>query len=165
MKLFVCIGSREIETEVGDSAVTLRDRTIIINEDGAQWLVVTDGDTRKLVAVRNEGDETAVYVDGIRFATEIERPIVRQAREILHVGGPGTGGSEFVVPAPMPGLVRHVMVAPGDLVVAGQVLLMLEAMKMENEIRSPRDGKVLSIDVAAGGAIEKGRPLVHLEAS
>ena len=62
----------------------------------------------------------------------------------------------------MPGLIARVEVVPGDEVVPGKGLLVLEAMKMENEIRSGVSGKVLKIHVEKGRAVEKGEPLVTI---
>ncbi len=65
--------------------------------------------------------------------------------------------------APMPGLVVRVTVQPGDVVAAGQGLVVMEAMKMENELRAPAAGTVKSVRVVPGTAIEKGAVLVELE--
>ncbi len=65
--------------------------------------------------------------------------------------------------APMPGLIVRIKVAIGDLVQAGQGLVIMEAMKMENELRSSAAGKVRSISAEEGSAVEKGAVLVELE--
>ena len=67
------------------------------------------------------------------------------------------------VKAPMPGTVVRLAVRPGDPVKKGDVLLILEAMKMENEILAPRDGAVVQIPVQKGSAVETGSVLVLLE--
>lgn len=79
------------------------------------------------------------------------------AGEELGVAGP------VEVAAPMPGLVVSILVAPGDEVEAHQGLVILEAMKMENEIRSPRRGRVKAVRVQAGKAVNQGQTLVILE--
>ena len=61
-----------------------------------------------------------------------------------------------VITSPMPGNILSVNVSAGDTVKKGQVLMILEAMKMENEIMSPCDGKVVSVSVAKGAAVESG---------
>ena len=65
--------------------------------------------------------------------------------------------------APMPGLVVRVNVAVGDEVAAGQGLVVIEAMKMENELRAAAAGRVKAVRVAVGEAVEKGQLLVEME--
>lgn len=67
------------------------------------------------------------------------------------------------VKAPMPGVVLKVQVQQGQAVKAGQVLVILEAMKMENEIMCPRDGWVTAIQAAKGAAVESGTPLFTIQ--
>ncbi|AOG28663.1 biotin/lipoyl-containing protein [Cutibacterium avidum] len=76
-------------------------------------------------------------------------------------GGAGKAG-EGEIPAPLAGTVAKVLVAEGDAVKAGQVLLTLEAMKMETEINAPADGTVKGILVAVGDAVQGGQGLVAL---
>lgn len=71
-------------------------------------------------------------------------------------------GSE-VVSAPMPGTILSVNVNEGDEVKSGDILLILEAMKMENEILAPRDGKVTSIGATKGASVNTGDKLVVIE--
>jgi biotin carboxyl carrier protein len=72
-----------------------------------------------------------------------------------------SGGSDDVI-APMPGTVLSVNVAEGDKVKKGQVLLIFEAMKMENEIVAPREGTVAKVLVSKGAALESGKPVITL---
>ena len=67
----------------------------------------------------------------------------------------GTAGA-VVVNAPMPGNILDVKVKPGDSVKAGDTLLILEAMKMENEISAPQDGTIASVDVRKGDVVDSG---------
>ncbi len=70
---------------------------------------------------------------------------------------PAAGGE--TVNSPMPGTILAVNVAAGDMVKKGQVLMVLEAMKMENEIMSPVDGRIASVQVAKGASVETGAVL------
>ena len=65
--------------------------------------------------------------------------------------------------AVMPGIVRDLMVEPGDRIEKGQALLILEAMKMQNEIRADRTGAIAAVQVAVGDTVEKGAPLLVIE--
>lgn len=67
------------------------------------------------------------------------------------------------VSSPMPGTIVSVAVQPGQSVKKGDVLLVLEAMKMENEIMAPHDAKVTSVQVHKGDSVETGAPLVSLQ--
>ena len=71
------------------------------------------------------------------------------------------GGEQ--VTAPMPGTILSINVAAGDTVKRGQVLMILEAMKMENEIMCPCDGKVASVNTSKGGAVESGTLLCVIQ--
>ena len=73
------------------------------------------------------------------------------------------GGGGGVVTAVMPGRVLRVLVSAGDVVEPRQGLVVLEAMKMENEIAAPRGGTVKAVRVAPGSTVERGDPLVFLE--
>ena len=66
------------------------------------------------------------------------------------------------VSAPMPGKIMSVAVKPGDAVKRGQVLLILEAMKMQNEIMAPSDAKVVDVRVSAGQSVNTGDPMIVL---
>lgn len=96
-----------------------------------------------------------------RFDVQVltEREFRLQKVAPKQAGAAGT----LVVNAPMPGLVKSVMVAEGEQVASGQRLVVLEAMKMENDINAPREGRIAKLHVAAGTVVEGGKPLVTLE--
>ncbi|MEO6214238.1 MAG: biotin/lipoyl-containing protein, partial [Vicinamibacterales bacterium] len=77
-------------------------------------------------------------------------------------GGAVAHGQQAVV-APMPGRVLRVLVAAGDEVAARQAVVVVEAMKMENELRSPKAGRVKEVSVAPGTSVETGRVLIVVE--
>jgi len=87
--------------------------------------------------------------------------VVDPRRKALQLGGANAGG---LLVSQMPGRVVRVMVAVGDAVRKGQPLLVVEAMKMENELKSPIDGVVGDVYVAEGSAIESGAKLVRVDA-
>jgi biotin carboxyl carrier protein len=85
----------------------------------------------------------------------------RRSRRAGAEGGSADGVQS--VTAPMPGRVVRVLVAPGDDVAARQGVVVVEAMKMENELRSPKAGRVREVNVAAGDSVEAGRVLLVVE--
>jgi biotin carboxyl carrier protein len=135
--------------------------------------VTDDGPVRTSVLLLPPGPVTGpstgvvrreIVVDGWRIEVEIEserraalRDRARRGRETAAHGGPTH------VRAIIPGRIVSVSVVPGDPVEAGQQLLVVEAMKMQNELRAPRDGIVSSVAVGAGGTIEVGDLLLVLE--
>jgi pyruvate carboxylase subunit B len=85
---------------------------------------------------------------------------MRTIRDLTAASAVASGPAPLV--APMPGLVVRVNVVVGDLVVAGQGLVVVEAMKMENELRAAAPGVVVALRAVAGTAVEKGAVLVEL---
>jgi glutaconyl-CoA/methylmalonyl-CoA decarboxylase subunit gamma len=75
---------------------------------------------------------------------------------------PAAPGGVKNVTAPMPGTLLSIAVKPGDKVTQGQLLCVLEAMKMENEIKAGADGTVVSVAVAAGDAVNTGQVILQL---
>jgi biotin carboxyl carrier protein len=86
-----------------------------------------------------------------------------RARTLSQLGGARHGHTGGTVKAPMPGLVKAVNVQPGDRVERGASLVILEAMKMENDLTAPSPGTVREVRVAAGDKVDQGQVLVVLE--
>jgi biotin carboxyl carrier protein len=99
----------------------------------------------------------AVTVGGRRFEIETRDP-----RRFSRKGGGGSSDGAHTVASPMPGKVVRVLVSAGDEVAAGQGLLVVEAMKMQNEMKAPRAGRVLSLAAAEGSTVSAGEVLVTI---
>jgi len=99
-----------------------------------------------------------VVIDGYRFEMEVRDPRRWNRKDAAR-------GSEGVqtVAAPMPGKVVRVLVAPGDTVAAGQGLVVVEAMKMQNEMKASRAGRILSVTVKEGATVAAGEVLATME--
>ncbi len=116
-----------------------------------------------------------VTVNGIPYQieVEVEEPERKTLGSIVIGGAAGeaakpvaaaaAGASGDAVPAPLAGSVARILVGEGDEVTSGQVLLVLEAMKMETEITAPKAGKVAKILVAQGDAVQGGQGLIELQ--
>ena len=119
-----------------------------------------------------------VEVNGTHYTVEMEkapaapkkvvRPVVAAAPaaaaapEPAKVSRPAAGGKSGIK-SPLPGVILQVKVNVGDQVTKGQVLMVLEAMKMENNILSDKDGKVAAINVSKGDSILEGTDLIVIE--
>jgi len=106
--------------------------------------------------------------DGLRMATWRNRFAVQVLTERewrLEKVAPrqSQAGGRVTIKAPMPGLVKAVSVAQGDQVQTGQRLVVLEAMKMENEITAPSGGHITEVHITAGATVDAGKPLITLE--
>ena len=120
-----------------------------------------------------------VEVNGVPYTVEMEkapaapkkvvRPVVAAAPaaaaapEPAKVSRPAGGGGKSGIKSPLPGVILQIKVNVGDEVKRGQVLMVLEAMKMENNIPSDRDGKVVAINVSKGDSILEGTDLIFIE--
>jgi acetyl-CoA/propionyl-CoA carboxylase, biotin carboxylase, biotin carboxyl carrier protein len=119
--------------------------------------------------VRTMERARTVEVDGRRFEVRLSEPepgwraLSRRRRERVRRGGAGAGGSDAVV-SPMQGTVLAVPVADGDEVEAGQVICVVEAMKMENEVHAHRAGVVQSLSVEPGQPVTTGQVVCTIDA-
>ena len=109
-----------------------------------------------------------VNVTGTAYEVEIEEmtgaPAAAPAAAAPAAApAPAASGAGESITSPMPGNILAVNVAAGDMVRKGQVLMILEAMKMENEIMAPRDGKVTAVAVTKGAAVESGALLCTIQ--
>ena len=163
-----------LEIETGD-----RVRTVVIHRRGPNLHVTLDGTTH-VVDVRRIGNATVSMIAGSRsvdaslaargapgaFDVHVDGEVVpiqiRQAggfgRQKTEAGSERTGPQKIV--APMPGKIARVLVKPGDEVKARQGLVVVEAMKMENELRAARDGRVREVSVAEGQLVDAGAVLL-----
>ena len=108
-----------------------------------------------------------VNVNGTAYEVEIEEmtgaPAAPVAAAPAAAPAPAASGAGESITSPMPGNILAVNVAAGDMVKKGQVLMILEAMKMENEIMAPHDGKVTAVAVTKGAAVESGALLCTIQ--
>lgn len=163
MRYAVTVGEQTFDIEVDGDAVRIDGKEtpaslVGIPSTPLRQLVL--GSRSRTLAVLREGETWLVQWAGERVAVTVldERSRRLQAMAAKH----GSSGGGAVVRAPMPGLVLRVEVEVGQHVTAGTGLLVLEAMKMENEIAAPTAGVVTGIRVGAGEAVEKGVALVEI---
>ncbi len=157
---------------VGDQSVdvTLTDGELTVDGEAKPYTaeriregylsLIVDGITIPVSVAPTDEDTLRVTIDGRR--TEVR---VKDERDLLleefGLEDERAGGGAVV--APMPGLVLDVLVEEGDNVEAEQGLLVLEAMKMENELKAPAAGTVTAIHATAGDAVDKNAVLIEVE--
>jgi biotin carboxyl carrier protein len=152
--------------------VTLDGQTHLVDarrlSDTALSMLIQNGPDTEVVrsvdaafALRREAGDLDVHLLGRAIPVEIRYggAFGRHTK-----GGPGGHGSgPQRVTAPMPGKIARVLVKPGDHVTAKQGLIVVEAMKMENELRAARDGRVREVSAAEGQSVEAGAVLLVIE--
>ena len=131
--------------------------------EGTPLLVVqADGRPHQVTVRRGAGRGTyTLWIDGYRHEVEAVDERTRAIRDLAAAAAGPVGPKPLV--APMPGLIVRVHVAEGDRVEAGQALVAMEAMKMENELRAASGGQVRRVLVRQGQPVERGMTLVELE--
>lgn len=135
-----------------------RDVAVDVVPLAGQLSVRVDGQVVDLTTEGTPPDIGAV-ASGHRSYVRVESERMRAAAQAKKSAG---GGGDKTIKSPMPGRVVKVLVAKGDEVAVGQGLLVLEAMKMENEVRAKTAGTVAEVHVAAGATVEGGAKLVSL---
>lgn len=140
-----------------DAAATLD----VANQTPVRTLRIGDRVVRVVVHAREGKGHYALDINGHRYHAEALGERVRAIQELAARSAPPAGPAPVI--APMPGLVVRVNVAVGDTVTAGQGVLVMEAMKMENELRASAAATVKSVRVVQGTAVEKGTVLIELE--
>ena len=166
MKYFVRDGDDILEVVVDGEHVTIDGTKVVARlEDipGTPLQLLTVGDRQETLYVRRGADRTAfdLSVGGFRFPLEALDERTRAIRELS--GASAKAGGPRHLNAPMPGLIVRVAVKEGDAVRAGQGLVVMEAMKMENELRAASDGVVKRVAAIPGTAVEKGTLLLEME--
>ena len=150
---------------------------IVVTRLDADYVVTFDGVAHVVDARKLEADFYSILYEGKSYEVSVEsvgpKYLVRHGayEQVVELADASRGGREELhkrggpenIDAVMPGKVVRVLVKPGDEVQAGQGLVVVEAMKMENEISAPRAGRVKSVDVNPGQNVETGARLVVLE--
>lgn len=164
MKYFVTVGGRETVVDVDGDRVTVAGRTVTASLEplpGTPLAVVTmDGRPSTLPLEREGRGRWIVAVHGERHEIEVVDERTRHIRSLAGTAVAAPAGG--VIRAPMPGLVVRIQVEVGQRVASGAPVAVLEAMKMENQLKAPSAGVVRSILVRPGEAVEKGRGLIDI---
>ncbi|HEY2485822.1 MAG TPA: biotin/lipoyl-containing protein [Candidatus Binataceae bacterium] len=142
----ISFGTHRFEADlrrVGPASVS-----IILNNRSFDFDLVREGE--EIVVASRLGATRVTLIDAARHALRARK-------------GPREVSGRAEIKAAMPGRVVNVLVAIGDEVTANQGVIIVEAMKMENELKSPKAGKVVEVKIAAGQTVEKGELLLVIE--
>ena len=161
MKYEVSVNGKVYQVEINrEGQIVLNGEAMAVDfstiGSGLYSLLVNNESFEALVEGKNGDWHVLLMGDLYEVQVADERAQMIRARSALSV--PATG--ELAIKAPLPGLIVQVPVAVGQTVSKGDKLVILESMKMENELRAPRDGKVERVNVEAGQSVEQGQTLV-----
>ena len=157
---------------IGDAQFEVRrtDDDVLVNEKKVDFPIVTLtnrfvsvrlSDRVERFAVNRNGDDLWLIIHGRVLPLTIETERDRLLKVAAQAAAGEGGGA--LIKAAMPGLVVRINVAVGQTVKRGDAVLILEAMKMENVIKSPRDGKVKKVNITLKQAVEKNQVLLEFE--
>lgn len=167
MKLELEINNRTVETEFsyadGAAQLTYDGQTYraeVSQPEPGLYTVLLDNRVYRCAIVGLPGGATEIVVNNTRRI-----PIVVRDRKRMRggLGSSADASGQAVLTAPMPGKIVRVMVKTGDEVTANQGVLVVEAMKMQNEVQSPKDGKVIEVKVVEGQTVNAGETMVVIE--
>jgi len=165
MRYFVALGAREIPVDVtalpsGGWNVRIDGKEVAVDAVRAGDCLSVRVDGRVIDLLLDGSPPNVKFVaSGVRGDAAIETERTRASLS-LHRGA--AAKAEYVT-APMPGRIVRVMVAPGDSVESGAPLIVIEAMKMENELHALHPARIGGVLVKAGDTVERGAKLISLE--
>ena len=165
MKYITTIDKQEFGIEVMDERhIRIGERWVEVDFESVSgqpvFSLIVDGKSYEAYVYEGEED-WSVLLRGHQFNVKVEDE--REQRLRAAAGGGVAEGGEYRLKAPMPGLLVAVQVNEGQAVTKGQVLIILESMKMQNELKSPRDGIVEKIRVKAGESVEQKQTLLSIQ--
>ena len=166
MKYHVLVGGQHLEVLIerdgGGYRVELDGESMHVDvgtlSDGHAYTLLVDERSVDVGVEERPGDALELMVSGRRYSTEVLGEREWLARSIQ----PESADGDRTVHANMTGIVREVLVAEGDLVQRGQTLMILEAMKMENEVKAEVDGTATRIVAEAGATVAIGDLLLEI---
>jgi pyruvate carboxylase subunit B len=164
MRYHVTIGERVVVVDLGPDGTLVDGRSVEVSlehADGSPMRgLLVDGRSHRVVAERAGRGRWKLGLRGSAVSADVVDERTKAIREMAGGGAAAAGPAPIV--APMPGMVVRVEVSVGDHVEAGQGVAIVEAMKMENELRASGPGIVERVHVRQGDAVEKDQVLVEL---
>jgi biotin carboxyl carrier protein len=170
MRYFVTVGGSEVGVDVEPNGehFVVRDghgqRVAQVNRDGGSYRVllgerVLSLDVRPGASDSGQAPKLEVQVLGVKISAQV----IAERDRVAEPGASEQNSVQRPIAAPMPGKVLHLRVKPGDRVQSGQALLVMEAMKMENELCAEQDLHILEVHVKVGDTVEAAARLLLVE--
>jgi biotin carboxyl carrier protein len=164
MKYVTTIDDKDFEIEVLDEHhIRIGDRVLQVDFESVSgqpvFSLILDGKSYESFVYPGEEDWD-VLLRGRQYQAKVVDE--REKRLKAAAGGGAVEGGEFHLKAPMPGLVVAVLIEEGQEVKKGQVMLILESMKMQNELKAPRDGVMGRVRVKPGESVEQRQTLLSV---
>jgi biotin carboxyl carrier protein len=164
MKYQTTVGDKTYEIEItndGELFVNGERRSVDFLPLGdALYSMIRETNSHQVLVDVIDGFEHEVLLGGRQYTVNVmdERSLLLGSRR----GGGVTETGEVSIKAPMPGLIVDIPVSEGEAVTKGQTVIILESMKMQNELKAPRDGTVQRISVEAGQSVEQKKILITI---
>lgn len=162
MKYMTIVNNKQFEVEI------LKDGTVLVNGKVHEVDFLSLQESLYSIIQNDKSYEIAIEEDHgtyeLLLAGRLYEATVLDQRALLMAqrkGGLVAGSGE--INSPMPGLIVDVLVQVGDDVKQGQTVVILESMKMQNELKAPRDGRIQTVNCKAGQSVEKGNLLVIIK--
>jgi biotin carboxyl carrier protein len=165
MKYITTVGDKQYLVEIiDDRHVSVDGKVYEVDFESVSgqpvYSLIVDGKSHESYVAQAD-DVWQVLLRGRLYPITVEDEREKRLRAAAGGGVAETG--EFLLKAPMPGLVVSIPVEEGQAVKKGQVLLILESMKMQNELKAPRDGKVSRIRIKVGESVEQRQTLLSVQ--
>jgi pyruvate carboxylase subunit B len=164
MKYYTRVDNTEYEVEINGESILLNGEPVnvdLMRSGAAELYSVLFGGRSYEMLVNSDRFNYTINVRGVQFQVQVEDERARRMNRARRL--PALPDGELAITAPIPGLVVRVLVAVGDVIEEGQPVVLLEAMKMENELRAMRGGVVKSVLVSSGQRVDQNAPLLVLE--
>jgi len=168
-KLVVEIGEKEYNIDYmknNPSEIKINGRTfnveLLKKVDERIWSISVNNRIYQIEFDLNPDGNATIFLDGLSFDINAIDPVKKMLRQYVKDISGGNSSGVTKIKAPMPGMVVKLLVEEGTEVSSGDTLMIIEAMKMENSIKSNRSGVIKNIRATAGSPVEKGQLMLEI---
>jgi glutaconyl-CoA/methylmalonyl-CoA decarboxylase subunit gamma len=147
-----------------DSIISINSKNFhfnLLSLDDKSYLLELENKIFDVTVQKLDEEKYSITVNGVLFEIEIRTALQEKAKKLLDAKI--SADHKLEVKAPMPGMILKIKKSIGEQVISGEPVIILEAMKMENELRSPISGKIKELFVEEGNPVEKGIKLFSIE--